>query len=170
MSEPVRVVRESIESLRRCVADFEPGACDGAEARVPAEGFAELERLAAAGRTIAAGRVAETAAWSRGGFRDAGAWLASVSGTTVGRARATLATAERVAMLPATAAALRIGALSETQVEVVARSALADPGAESRLLTTASRSGVSPLTGAPPGPGRDARPPPLPLPNRPGTV
>jgi hypothetical protein len=141
VSEPVR---ESVELLRRFVAGFDPDALDGDQARALVEDFSELERLAAAGRTLAAGRVAETAAWGAG-FRDTGAWLASVSGTTVGRARATLETASRLEQLPATERALRAGRLSDTQVEVVVSAASADPGAEEGLLACASRNGVKGL-------------------------
>jgi hypothetical protein len=71
--------------------------------------------------------------------------LASVAGTTVGRARATIDTAARLERLPATADALRAGRLSDTQAEVVAKAASVDPGAERQLLTCASRSGVKGL-------------------------
>jgi hypothetical protein len=141
----LETVRESVESLRRLLAGFDPAGLDGAQARELAEQFSELERLAAAGRTLAAGRVAETAAWSAGGFRDAGAWLASVSGTTVGQARATIETAERMSALPATERALRAGELSAAQVGLVASAASADPGAEQQLLAAAARNGVKGL-------------------------
>jgi hypothetical protein len=137
-------VRESIESLRRFVAGFDPSALDGEQARALVEQAAEGERLLGAVKTLAAGRVAETAAWGAG-FRDAEAWLASTSGTTVGKARATLETAELVKELPATVAALRSGRLSETQVELVASAATADPSAEHQLLTAAGRNGVKGL-------------------------
>jgi hypothetical protein len=142
VSEPVR---ESIESLRRFVAGFDGAALDGDEARELVEQATEGERLLGALKTLAVGRVVETAAWAEGGFRDAGAWLASVSGTTVGRARATLETAERLEELPATEAALRAGRLSDAQVGLVASAATADPGAEQQLLTCASRNGVKGL-------------------------
>jgi hypothetical protein len=135
---------ESVESLRRFVAGFDPAALDGEQARELAEQAAEGERLLAAVRTLAAGRVAETAAWG-GGHRDAAAWMASVAGTTVGRARATIETAQRLRALPATADALRSGQLSDAQVELVASGATADPAAERQLLTAAARNGVKGL-------------------------
>jgi hypothetical protein len=138
-------VRESVESLRRFVADFDPAALDGDEARELVEQATEGERLLGAVKTLAAGRVAETAAWAKGGFRDAGVWLASVSGTTVGKARATLETASRLDALPATEKALRKGRRSYTQVDLVASAATAAPDAERRLLTAASRNGVKGL-------------------------
>jgi hypothetical protein len=137
-------VRESTELLRRFVAGFDPAALDGEDARALVEQAAEAERLAGAVKMLAAGRVAETAAWADG-FRDAGAWLSSVSGSTVGKARATLETAQRLEQLPATEAALRSGRLSDVQVDLVASAATADPDAEQALLTCASRNGVKGL-------------------------
>ena len=63
---------ESIESVRRFVAGLDPAALDGADAAHLVETFSELERLASAGRTLAAGRVAQTNAWVESGHRDAG--------------------------------------------------------------------------------------------------
>jgi hypothetical protein len=93
--------------------------------------------------------VAETDAWSDGDrFRDAGAWLASVSGSTVGSARATLETAERLNELPETARALRAGALSAVQADAIAGAATTDPSAERQLLACASTQGVKGLKAA----------------------
>jgi hypothetical protein len=137
-------VRESIESLRRFVAGLDPAALDGEQARALVEQATEGERLLGALKTLAVGRVAETTAWGTG-FRDAGAWLASLSGTTVGKARSTLETAARLEKLPATEAALRSGRLSDAQVDLVASAATADPSSERSLLTAASRNGVKGL-------------------------
>ena len=104
------VLRESIEMLRGLLATLDPVALDGSQAKQLVEQSAELERLAGAVRTLAAGRVAQTGAWANDGpFRDAAAWMASVAGATVGRARATIETAERLASLPDTSAAFRSG-------------------------------------------------------------
>ena len=56
--------------------------------------------------------------------------MASRSGVTVGRAKATVETAERLEDLPETSAALRAGTLSDVQTEVIAAAASADPAAE----------------------------------------
>jgi hypothetical protein len=137
------VLRESIESLRSVVADLDPGTLDGEQAKELVERAAELERLAGALKTFAAGRLAETGAWANDGpFRDAGAWMAHVAGTTIGRAKATIETARRLQSLPATAAALRSGALSEVQVDAIAVAATADPRAEGSLLRSAEAEGV----------------------------
>ena len=125
---------------------FDAAALDGVAAKRVVEVSAEIERLASGLRTLAAGRVATTGAWvGDGEHRDAGAWMASVTRTTVGRARATIETAERLRALPATTDALLAGSLSEAQVDVVASAATANPRAEGLLLRTASTQGVKGL-------------------------
>jgi hypothetical protein len=140
------VLAESIESLRGVLAILDPAVLEGADAKRLVDQFVELERLAAAGRTLALPRVAETNAWQvDGAFRDVSAWLASRSGVTVGRAKATVETASRLDELAETSAALRAGALSDVQAEVIAAAASADPAAESSLLECAARNGVKGL-------------------------
>jgi Domain of unknown function (DUF222) len=137
------VLRESIESLGSFVAVLDPAALDGVQAKEMVEDFAQLERLASAGRTLVSGRVAETGAWANDGpYRDAGAWMADVAGTTIGRAKATIETATRLAALPSTAAAFRAGSLSQVQVEAISVAATANPRAERALLVSAATDGV----------------------------
>jgi hypothetical protein len=141
------VVGELVARARCVLGALDPAALSGAAAKQLVEEFAELKRLASAGEMLAAGRVAQTGAWvgEDGAFRDVGAWMAHVGGTSVGRARATIETAERLAALPETAAALRAGALSEVQVDVIASAATADPRAEASLLRSAASDGVKGL-------------------------
>ena len=140
------VLAESIESLRGVLATLDPAVLEGADAKRLVDQFVELERLAAAGRMLAVSRVAETGAWQvDGAFRDVSAWLASKTHSTVGRAKATVETAERLDALPETSAALRTGVLSEVQAEVIAAAASADPRAEVALLECAARNGVKGL-------------------------
>jgi hypothetical protein len=140
------VLETSVESVRQFAATLDTSAVsgDGAKRRVALG--AELEHLAGGIRTLAVGRVASTGAWAEEGeFRDAGAWMASVAGTTVGRARATIETAERLSALPETTSALLAGTLSEQQVDVIASAAAANPKAEAMLLRTARTDGVKGL-------------------------
>lgn len=140
------LVREVIEQLREALAGLDPATLDGASACRLVEAFAELERLAAAGKTLAAGRAAQSGAWAGdGAHRDAGAWMAAVTGTTIGQANATLQIAQRLRELPATDAALRAGDLSGLQVEAISAAASADPNAEHALLASAAVNGVKGL-------------------------
>ncbi len=71
--------------------------------------------------------------------------MASVTGTTVGRARATIETAAQLGNLPGTAAALRAGVLSDIQVDAITTAAAANPRAEPTLLRCAANEGVKGL-------------------------
>jgi hypothetical protein len=140
------VLERVLLDVRSFAGSLDASRLDGPAAKRVVEVGAEIERIVAGVRTVAAGRVATTGAWAdEGEFRDAGAWMASVAGTTVGRARATIETAERLSALPATASALLAGTLSEQQVDVIASAATANPKAESMLLQTARTEGVKGL-------------------------
>jgi hypothetical protein len=139
------VVREVIARLRGLLDGLDPDCLSPAQAVQLVEDLVEVERLAAAGKTLAAGRAACTGAWGEGTHRDFESWLAALSGTTWGAARATVETATRLRELPATAAALRAGELSGVQVGLVVDAASADPTAEAELLASAAVNGVKGL-------------------------
>lgn len=137
------LVAEVVERVRVGLAEFDPACLDGPAACDLVEAFAELERLAGAGKTLAAGRALGSGAWiHRGTHRTAEQWLASVSGASVGQASGVLGTAQRLDALPETAAALRDGKLSAPQVEAVSAAATADPDAEQTLLASARANGL----------------------------
>ena len=135
-----------LRETRALVACLDVDRLSGARARDLAAGFAELERLAAAGKLLATGRlVASGAGPGDDSFRDVDAWLASVSGTTVGAARATTKAAARALAQPAVEAAVRSGALSGVQAEMVTTAVAADGDAAGRLVELASHAGVKGL-------------------------
>lgn len=105
----------------------------------------EIERLASAGKTLAAGQVERTNGWRAGGHRSAEAWLAHEEGSSVSSASEVLATASRMEQLPSTEEALRSGKLSSEQVAAVSSASTADPAAESRLLSEAAKETLSKL-------------------------
>lgn len=132
-----------VERARTLVGRFDPDRLSGLDARAAVEAFVELEKLAAAGKLLAVGRLDQTGAWvGDGSFRDIEAWLASISGTTVGSARSTSETARRLRALPASSDVLRSGGLSPTQADAISAAAKADPNAETSLLETAKTDGV----------------------------
>jgi hypothetical protein len=140
------VLAESIAALRAVLASVDPAVLEGPDAKRLVEQCVELERLAGSGRTLVLPRVAETNAWKGDGpYRDVSAWLAAKSQSTVGRARASVETAGRLADLPETSAAVRAGVLSDVQAEVISSAAIANPQAESRLLECAASNGVKGL-------------------------
>ena len=137
-------LQEMEAALREFVAALEPEtlAADAAVGLVDA--FATIEKLAGAGKALAARRVAESNVWRGAGERSAAHWLARRSGTSIGNAMATLETAARLPELPAVDRAVRAGELSAVQANEIASAAGADPGAEKELLAVA-RDGVARL-------------------------
>ena len=138
----------------RVAAGVVASARPGGARRRPGQGAGRGDRGAeAAGRCGGdagggAGGARPVRGRTDGPFRDAGAWMAHVAGTTVGRAKATIETAQRLTALPATSAALRAGSLSEVQVDAIAAAATADPRAERALLQSAATDGVRGLKNA----------------------
>ena len=140
-------LRAASDEVEAVVASLDADALDGAVAADYVEVFAKLERLAAGGKMLSARRVVATKAWrhSDGAHRNPAGWMASVSGTTVGQATAVLESAAQLEQLPATEAAVRAGALSPTQVSLVAEAASVDPHAERELLERAGVDGIKGL-------------------------
>ena len=135
-----------LRDTRALVAGLDVDGLSGPDARELVAGFAELERLAVSGKLLATGRMVATGAGpGDDSFRDTDAWLASVSGTTIGAARATARAAGRVLEHAALEDAIRDGALSGAQAELVASAAATDPYATARLVEVASYSGVKGL-------------------------
>jgi hypothetical protein len=127
------------------VGELEPRVFDGEDAARLVELFGEIERLGAAGKTVAVRRVEETNVWKRAGHRSAAEWLAAKTGSSVGSAVGILETARALDELPATSEAFRDGRLSEVQAREVTSAAREDPGSEHTLLDTAAREPVSEL-------------------------
>src|SRR5262245_15845512 len=94
-----------VARLDAVLRDLEPGLVDAAGAARLVDAFARGERLCAAGKAIAAGRVDETGVWRDDGARSGAHWLAARSGATVGEAERALRTARALHELPATEAA-----------------------------------------------------------------
>src|SRR5438552_16848613 len=104
-----------------------------------------MEKLVAAGKALAARRVAESDHWRGAGERSAAHWLARRAGSSVGAAMATLETAARLPELPAVDRAVRAGELSAAQANEIASAAGADPGAQAELVQVARRDGFTGL-------------------------
>jgi len=125
--------------LRTALASYEPERISGADADRMLSAFAEVERLAVAGKLLSARRVESSKVWRRKGHRSAAAHVAEVTGTGMGPALNALETARQLGELPATDDALRNGKLSEAQVKEIAGAASVQPGAEQELVDAAGR-------------------------------
>ena len=128
-------------ALREVVAGLEPEALSADAAAALVDTFATVEKLAGAGKALAARRVADSNLWRGAGERSAAHWLARRAGSSVGAAMATLETAARLPELPAVNRAVRAGELSAVQANEIASAAGSDPGAEKELIRVAQTDG-----------------------------
>ncbi len=133
------------DQLRSSLADLDPERLSGADASRLLDAFAEIERLAAAGKLLAARRVESSNVWRRAGHRSAAAHVAEATGTGLGPAITALETARNLGSLPATDEAVRQGKLSETQLKEIAGAAILQPGAEQALVEAAGQQPLSVL-------------------------
>jgi len=133
------------DELRSSVAELDPECLSGSDADRLLEAFAEVERLASAGKLLAARRVESSNIWRRSGHRSAAAHVAEATGTGIGPALTALETARHLGSLPATDEAVRQGRLSETQVKEIAGAAILLPEAEQSLVDAAGQQPLSVL-------------------------
>ena len=127
------------------LADLEPERLSGPDAARLLEAFAEIEKLAAAGRLLSARRVESSNVWRRAGHRSAAAHMAEATGTGLGPAINALEAARQLGSLPATDDAMRQGKLSESQVKEIAGAAILQPEAEQELVDAATQQPLSVL-------------------------
>ena len=131
------------DQLRATVADLDPERLSGSDAARLLGAFAEIERLAAAGRLLSARRVESSNIWRRTGHRSAAAHVAEATGTGLGPAITSLETARHLGSLPATDEAVRQGKLSEMQANEIAGAAILQPDAEQALVDAAGEQPLS---------------------------
>jgi hypothetical protein len=138
----VEDIRTELESI---VTRLDGNVLEPADAEHLLSELTAIERIASAGKSIAARRVADSGSWRRSGERSEADWLAKQTGETVGAARSTLDTAKKLERCPKTSKAFRKGKLSKPQAEAIAGAAAADPDAEDRLLGMAESSALGKL-------------------------
>jgi len=133
------------DQLRSSVTGLDPETLSGADAARLLAAFAEIERLASAGKLLSARRVESSNVWRRSGHRSAAAHVAEATGTGIGPAITALETARHLGSLPATDEAVRQGKLSESQVKEIAGAAILQPAAEQALVDAAGQQPLSVL-------------------------
>jgi hypothetical protein len=132
----LRELRKNLEDFAR---DFDPALITAAQANALLADAAAIEKMAATVKAKSAARVADTDMWRRAGDASPADFLARTTGTNVGAAIETIRTAHWLEHLPDVDAAARRGELSPQQVSAVSGAAVADPGAEGRLLDAAKK-------------------------------
>jgi hypothetical protein len=138
-------LHSATDVIERFVAGMEPRQITGRDAVTLVCLFAKLERLAAAGRTLAGSRVEETKEWFGKGYPNAAKWMAEQAQTTLSAAIKTIETGRRLQDLPATREAFAAGALSAQQAAEITAAAAITPDAEQALLTIAKTESVNGL-------------------------
>src|ERR1051326_6077613 len=120
-------LERSLGNVRAVVSDLDQAHLSDADAALLVDLLAELERVAGAGRALAARRVAESKIWQRDGHRTPADWVAAKTGGKVGEARDSLELPRRLEELPALREAFTAGELSHEQAHVVSSAAWIDP-------------------------------------------
>src|SRR5688500_4257966 len=105
-------LNEVVASARAVIAALDPNSLSGAQVSSAFESVVELEKLAAGAKVLLAPKIAQSETWARAGHRSPEEWMARTSGTSVGAAKAAVETGKRLEHLPATASAVKSGALS----------------------------------------------------------
>ncbi|HEX2362702.1 MAG TPA: DUF222 domain-containing protein, partial [Jiangellaceae bacterium] len=141
MFEDVVAVRDRLADL---VDRLDPDAYSGSAARELWGVLDQVERLAAAGKTLLARRVAQTHQRT-GGTRSAAEELSRRSGTSTGAAKDTVDTSARLPEQPTVQGALRRGGLSAAQAALISAAVAADPGQAGRLTELAPRVSLAEL-------------------------
>jgi hypothetical protein len=142
MLEEVRTV---VANVRDLMTRVEPRDIAAGDAASLVALFAELERLAVAGRTLAGRRVQRSTVWHDEGFRTPAQWMASRAQTTLSAAISIIETGRKLEELPATREAYKSGSLSSLQAADICSAAGANPGAERTLLEVAHAESVARL-------------------------
>ncbi|MCA1844522.1 MAG: HNH endonuclease [Actinobacteria bacterium] len=129
----------AMRALREALSGFEPALLSGEDCAAVAEELARTEKACAGVRAAAAARAAECGAHRRRGWADGADWLAQVSGTSRGEARAALETVASMDACPVTRAALAAGEVSLAQAGEIAKAEAVRPGSEVELVGLAKR-------------------------------
>jgi hypothetical protein len=123
-----------LSGLQRLVSNLDADAMSAEQAKELVSWFSRIEHLAAAGKTLSAGRAAQTGILREAGHKNAASWLANETGDSLGGALRLLETAEQLRQLPVLEGAVRSGELSPTQSFLAAGAATADPSKQEELL------------------------------------
>ena len=128
---------DAVEVAASFVGAYEPGRYSGEDSEHLAGLFNRLQRVAEAGLTLAAGRVAEANRHTATGHRTPAEWLAGTTGDSVGNAASTLELAEQLQAQPGVDEALRAGALPAHRAKLIADAATDNPDRVDDLIQAA---------------------------------
>jgi hypothetical protein len=134
MFEIERIRDELVEAVETLDTD----GLDAGRARRIFEAAADIERLGANAKTLAAMRIEGTGGWRGEGDPSMAHWVARKTGASLAHAADTVKTAARLDPWGATAEAMKSGEVSAQQASAITDACVTDPDAETDLLTTAA--------------------------------
>lgn len=138
-------LRRAVRDLEEVVADLDPETVHPRFALDLVALFSKAEKLAGAGKALAAGRVASSGGWRKEGDRSPAHLISRTTGDSVGTCASAIETARRLAELPRSEKAFRSGRLTHAQAAEISSAASVAPEAEARLLRVASTEGIDGL-------------------------
>lgn len=137
---------ELVRALRAALVSFNPGVFSGEDCAVLVEELGAVELISAVARVRAAKRAGECGAHRGRGFADVSDWMARVTGSRAGSARAALETIAALESQPEARAALEAGELSFAQARELAKTEAVVPGSTVGLLDVARSESLRTLT------------------------
>jgi hypothetical protein len=140
-----RPLLDLLSALEVVVDAVDPGQVPARDAIDLVRVFDRISRVADGAKALAAGRVAESSLWAKGGHRSPAHWVARETGVGVGEAVRLLNLAEAVAAAPVVQEALAKGVVSPRQASAAARAEQARPGEGRRLVAKAASVSVTEL-------------------------
>jgi hypothetical protein len=130
----VAALRSSVSVMAAFVSSFDPARFLPSDAASLTTLFTQAERLAVAGKTLAAARAAEGNPGAQSGHRTAAEWLAAETGESLGDARNLLELGGRLSSQTGVEEALRAGDLSLKQAQLISNTVKENPEREADLL------------------------------------
>jgi hypothetical protein len=137
---------EQIEgSLRRALAEYDPGHASAEELRRLLESFAAIERLGSVAKSVTAAELVSNHTLAGPDDRSDAHALAAGLRVPVGRAKGVIQLGERLARLPRLAERALSGAFSENQLALLTEAVEANPDAEEHLIQAAETGSLGEL-------------------------
>ena len=135
-------LRAALATVASFVSSFEPGLYSGEDATVLVRWFTRAERVAGAGKALAARRASAAHPPARTGHRSPAEWLAEETGESVGEAAGVLRLGEACASHPGVEDSYRSGKLSKSKATLVADALTVNPDVEDDLVRSAETESV----------------------------
>ncbi len=138
-SADARTLAGAIDEIASFVTGFEPCRYSGSDAVELVSLFTKLERLGAAGKTLAAARAAAANCHHATGARSPAHWLSAVTGESLGNAIDVLNLGDAMERLPGVGDAYREARISSSGAKLVASAVKVNPKSEGELIEVAQK-------------------------------